>query len=97
MDHVKMEEIHKFLMELSQPPISPLGMRGDISMSHSINMIEAYGKDHVLMHNDLFDEYFHSFTIHMQAISPSRSILPYKLHGQLWDINSFERGYSLGG
>ena len=55
MDHVEMEEIHNSLKELSQPPLSSLGMRGDLSMSHSISMMKVYGKDHVLMHNDLFD------------------------------------------
>ena len=48
MDHVDMEEIHNSFMELSQPPLSSLGMRGDLSMSHSIGVRKAYGKDHVL-------------------------------------------------
>ena len=65
MDHVEMEEIHNSLMELSQPPLSSWGMRGDLSMSHSICVSKAYGKDYVFMHNDLLNEYLHSFTIHV--------------------------------
>ena len=72
MDNVEMEEIHNSLMELSQPPLSSLGMRGYLSMIHSIGVRNVYGKDHVFMHNDLHDEYFHSFTIHVQAIFPDR-------------------------
>ena len=53
MDHVEMEEIHKSLGELSQPPLPSLGMRGDLSMIHSICMSKAYGKDHVWLHNYL--------------------------------------------
>ena len=83
MDHVEMEEIHNSLKELSQPPLSSLGMRGDLSMSHSISVIKVYGKDHVFMHNDLLDEYLHSFTIHVQAISPSGGTLHYG-HSSLW-------------
>ena len=65
MDHMELEEIHNSLMELSQPLLSSLGIRGDLSMDHSTSMIEAYGKDRVFIHNDLFDEYFHSLTIHV--------------------------------
>ena len=49
------------------------------------------------MHNDLQDEYFHSFTIHVQAIAPSGGTLPYKIHGQIGAINSVEHSHSLGG
>ena len=83
MDHVEMEEIHKSLMELSQPPLSSLGMRGDLSMDHSICVNKAYGKDHFCMHNDLYNEYMHSLTIHVQAISPSGRIIPYKILGKM--------------
>ena len=56
-----------------------------------------YGKDLVFTHNDLYDEYLHSFTIHVQAIAPSRSIIPYKLNGQLGSTNIVEHVHSLGG
>ena len=56
MDHVEMEERHNFFMELSKPPLSSLGMRGDLSMSHSICMSRVYGKDHVYVHNDLLND-----------------------------------------
>ena len=60
MDHVEMEEIHNSLGELSQPPLSSLRMRGDLSMSHSICMSKSYGKDIFWLHNDLYNEYVHS-------------------------------------
>ena len=66
-------------------------------MSHSIGMSKVYGKDHVYMHNDLLNEYFHSFTIHVQDIVPRGSILPYKIHGQIWAINCVDHDHSLGG
>jgi len=97
MDHMDMEEIHKYLMELSKTPLFSMGMRGDLPMDHSICVKKAYGKDNVCMHNDLLNEYFHSFTIHVQAIDPNGSILPYKIHGQLGAIKCVEHGYSLGG
>ena len=65
MDHVEMGEIHNCTKELSQPPLSSLGMRWDLSMSHSISVRKVNGKDCLFMHNDLFDEYMHSFTIHV--------------------------------
>ena len=92
-----MVEIHNSMGELSQPPLSSYGMRGDLSMNHSICMSIAYCKDLVFMHNDLYDEYLNSFTIHVQAIVPSGRILPHKLHGKLWAINNFDHGHSLGG
>ena len=85
------------LKELSQPPLSSLGMRGDISMSHSISVRKVYGKGHAFVHNYLINDYFHSFTIHVQAITLNGIIIPYKLHGQLGAINSVEHGHSLGG
>ena len=97
MDYVERQEICKSVMGLSQPPLSSMGMRGDSSMDHSFFVRKAYGKDHVYMHNDLYNEYVHSLTIHVQAIAPSGSILPYKLHGHLWDINCVDQGHSLGG
>ena len=65
MDHVEMEEINNSFKDLSQPPLSSLVMRGDLSMSHSICMSRVYGKDLVFMHNVLYDEYLHSFTINV--------------------------------
>ena len=60
-----MGEIHKSMKELSKPPLSSLGMRGDLSMDHSICMSRIYGKDNVCRHNDLLDDYLHSFTIYV--------------------------------
>ena len=76
MNHVEMEEIHKSLKDLSWPSLSSLGMRGDLSISHSICMSRVYGKDHVYVHNDLLDDYLHSFTIYVHAIDLSSIILP---------------------
>ena len=58
MNYLEMEERHKYLIELSWPPLSSLGMRGDPYMSHSTSLIKVYGKDHVFVHNDLLYEYF---------------------------------------
>ena len=82
MDHVEMEEIRNSLGDLTLPPLFSWRMRGDSSMSHSICMGKAYGKDIVWLHNDLYNEYVHSLTIYVQVIAPRRSILPYRLHGQ---------------
>ena len=65
MDHVEMEEIHKSLEELTQPPLFSLRMRWDSSMSHSICMGKSYGKDTVWLHNNLYNEYVHSLTINV--------------------------------
>ena len=97
MDHVDMGEIYNSLKELSQPPLSSLGVRGELSMDHSICMRRAYGKEHIYVQDVLLHDYLHSFTMYMQAISLGRSILPYKLHGQLWAVNIVEREHSLGG
>ena len=56
MDHVEMEEIHNSLMGLSQRPLSSLGMRGDLSMDHSICMNGNFGKEHAYVHNVSFDD-----------------------------------------
>ena len=92
-----MEEIHNYLGELSQPPLSSLGVRVDLSMSHSICMRKAYGKDHVWLHNDLYNEYVNCLTIYVQAIAPRRNIIPSRLHGLLEAISSIDDGHSLGG
>lgn len=55
MDHMEMEERHNSLMELSQTPLSYLGMRGDLSMGYSICMNRVYGKDHVFMNNEILN------------------------------------------
>ena len=65
MDHVEMEEVHNSLGELSQPPLSSFGIRVDLSMSHPIFMRRVYGNDHICMHNDVLDDYFHSFTMYV--------------------------------
>ena len=97
MDHVDMGETHKSMKELSQPPLSSFRMRGDLSMDHSICMNRIVGKENVYVHNVSFDDYFHSFTMCIHAIDPRRSIIPYKLHGQIWAINISEHGHSLQG
>ena len=62
MDRVDMDERHNSLMDLSQPPLSSLGMSGGLSMIHSISVRKVYGKDIVCLHNDL---YMHPLTIHV--------------------------------
>ena len=97
MDHVEMGDIHNSMDELSQPPISSFGRKGDLSMDHSLFMSRNFGKEHAYVHNVSFDDYLHSFTMYMQAIALRRSILTYKIHGQLWAINISKHGHSLGG
>ena len=92
--HVKNSEYYR---ELLHPPLFSFGMRGDLSMGHSICMSRDYGKEHVYVHSVLLDDYLHSFKMYMQAISPRRSILPYKIQCQIWSINIVEHGHSLGG
>ena len=97
MDYVEMEETHNSLEELAQPPLSSLRMRGDSSMSHSLCMSKAYGKDIIWLHSDLYDEYVHSLTIHVQDIASRRNILPSRSHGLLEAISNIGDGHSLGG
>ena len=97
MDHVEMEEIHNSLEELVHPPLFSLKMRGDSSMSHSICMSKTYGKVIVCLHNDLYNVYMHPLTIHVQDVTPRRSILFSRLHGLLEAISSVGDGHSLGG
>ena len=66
-------------------------------MGHSICINKYYGKEHVYVNNDFLEDYFHSFTMYMQAIAPSGRILPYKIHGRLWFISIVEHGHYLGG
>ena len=84
------------MKDLIQAPLSSFGMRGDISMHHSICMSRILGKEHAYVHNFSFDDYFHSFTMNMQAIALRRIIIPYKIHGQIWAIKISEHGHSLG-
>ena len=65
MDHVEMVEIHKSMEELSQPPLSTFGMRGDLSMDNSICMRRNFGKGYVYMHDVSLDDYLNSFTMYM--------------------------------
>ena len=76
MDHVEMVETHKSMEELSQPPLSSFGMRGDLSMHHSICLRRNFGEEYAHVNNVSFDYCFHYFTMHMQAMTPRRSILP---------------------
>ena len=97
MKHVELEEKHSSMKELNKPPLSYFGMRGDLSMDHSICMSRNFGEEHAYVHNVLFDKYLNSLTMNMQAIAPRRKIIPDKIHFQLWAINIFYHGHSLGG
>ena len=95
MNHVELGEQHNSMKELIQRYISSFG-RGDRSMHHSICLRRNFGEKCAQVNNVLFDEDMHYFTMYMQAIAPRRSIIPYKLHGQLWAIKISIHGHSLG-
>ena len=65
MDHVDMGEIHNSMEELSQPPLSSFGMKGDLSRDHSIFMSRDYGKEHIYVHDVLLHDYLHSFAMYI--------------------------------
>ena len=65
MDHVDMGEIHNSVEDLSQTPLFSFGMRGDLSMDHSICMSINFGKEHDYVHDVSLDDYLHSFTMYM--------------------------------
>ena len=52
MDYLEIEERHNSLEELSQPLPFSFGMRGGPYTSHFTNLLKAYGKDFVSMHNN---------------------------------------------
>ena len=66
-------------------------------MDHSICMSRNFGKEHAHVHDVSFDDHLHSFAMYIHAICLTRSILPYKLHDQLWAIKFYKHGHSLGG
>ena len=68
MNHVDLGERHDSIKELIQPPLSSFGMRGDISMHHSICLRRYLGEEYAYVPNVLFDENMHSFTMFMQVI-----------------------------
>ena len=97
MNHEEMGKIHESRDESIQPPLFPLGKRRDRSMHYSIFRWRNVGKEYAFVSHDSFDYYFYSFTMYMQVIAPKRSVIPYKLHGQIWATNIFEHGHSLIG
>ena len=83
MNHVELGQKHNSIKELIQPSLS-LFERGDRSMHHSICLRRNFGEEYAHVNNVSFDYCLHYFTMYMQAITPRRSTIPYKLHGQLW-------------
>ena len=67
------------------------------TMHHSICLRGDFGEEYAHVNNVSFDYFLHSFTMYMQAITPRRSTIPYKLHGQLWATKFSKHGHSLGG
>ena len=66
-------------------------------MHHSICMRTTIGEEHAHVKHVLFFDCMHSFTMYMQAMTPRRSIISCKLHGQHGATQNFELGHSLGG
>ena len=96
MYHVEMGQQHNSMEGLIQPFVS-LFEEGDRSMHHSICLRRNFGEEYAHVNNVSFDYCLHYFTMYMKAMTPRRSILPYKLHGQLWATKISEHGHSLGG
>ena len=65
MNQVELEERNNSMKELSQPPLSSFGMRGDLSMDHSICMSRNFGKENSYVHDVSFNDYLHLFTMYM--------------------------------
>lgn len=59
--------------------------------------LETLGKKNSYVNHILFHDCMYSLTLHLQAITPKGSVLPYKLHGQLWAKIIFKYGHSLDG
>ena len=55
------------------------------------------GKKHAYENHSFLYHCMHSFTLYMQAMTPKRSVIPYKLHGQLWAKVVLKHGHSLDG
>ena len=96
MYHVEMEQQHNSMEYLNQPSPSLLE-EGDRPMHNSIDMRRIVGEEHALVTHFLYYDFMHYFTMFMQAMTPRRSIISCKLHGQYWATKIFEFGHSLGG
>ena len=78
-------------------PFFPLWMRGDSSMSPSIDMSREHGKGvHCFSHAHLYDTCMSPLTIHMQEKAPRRSIHFSRPHGLVRAV-SMANGHYLGG
>ena len=96
MNHVELGQQYDSMKDSIQPSL-PSFERGDRSMHHSICMRRIGCEEHTHVNHVLFSDCMYSFTVYMQAMTPRRSIVPYKLHGQLWATKISESGHSVGG
>ena len=71
-------------------------------MSHSdkreaITALETWGEGHACEDLILLCDCMCSSTPYLQAMTPKSSVIPYKLHGQIWAKIVLEFGHSLDG
>ena len=55
------------------------------------------GEEHIYANNVIFSDGMHYFTLYIHAMTPRRSVISYKLHGQLWAKTISKHGHSLDG
>ena len=95
MELVKLEQKYESKEELNQPSPSSLEEESR-SMHHSIDRRRIVGEEHALSTCILYYEFMHSYTMFLQAMTPRRSNIFCKLHGQYWVPKMSELGHSLG-
>ena len=95
MDIVEMEQQHDSKEELNQPSHSSLEEESR-SMHHSIDGRRIVGEEHALSTSVLYSNFMHYYTIFLQAMTPRRSNIFCKPHGQYSVSKISELGHSLG-
>ena len=94
MDLVESEQQHYSKEELNQPSLSSLEEESR-SMHHSIDMRRIVAGEHVLSSCVLYSDFMHSYTMLLQAMTPRRSDILCKSHGNCWATTNYEFFHSL--
>ena len=63
----------------------------------TITVLETLGKMHAYENHISFYGCMYFLTSYFQPMTPKRSVIPYKLHGQLWVKIVLKHGHSLDG
>ena len=95
MDHMEMDQQHNSMKDLIQPSLS-LFEEGNRTMHHSICLRRTIGEEHTYVNHILFPNCMPYFTMYMQTMTPKRSVIPYKLHVQLFAKTISDYGHFLG-